>query len=260
MRDKKTYIVLIVIVVVFFVVMFAFFGLQSLRENSQESVFIVGDSSVWAYSKKKWYTISSTSALKKLDWKKYQIFLDNKKFGKYYLWNDSEKWYAFDNDKNAVKLEGNMFAYNANYDINVHDYTLDKIDDNNEYVNQVLEKNGLSISSKFTAANKVSFDFDNDGNIEDFYLITNVFPLDFKPDITFSLVFMVKNNTIYDIYTDVSENETFDGCKPYFNTFFDYNDDNTYEFVLSCARYSVSEQIDMLYRFSDNKFKIIISS
>ena len=259
MREKKTYIVLIVIILVFSLVMFVLFGLQKLKEDNQEGVFIVGDTTVWTYSKNKWVTIRSSSAFNKLSWKKYQVYLDNKRYGSYELWHD-DKWYAFDNDKNAVALDGNMFAYNTNYDVKVYDYSLEKIDSGNEYVARVLQDNGLSLSSKFTSSSKVSLDFDNDGVIEDFYLITDVFPLDFHPDTIFSIVFMVKNGTIYDIYKDIGGDDAFSGCKPFFNTILDVNDDNKYELILSCGKYSVSEQIDMLYKFSDNKFKIIISN
>ena len=43
--------------------------------------------------------------------------------------------------------------------------------------------------------------------------------LNFEPDVIFSVVIMVKDDTIYPIYTDFSENQSFNGCKPFFNTF-----------------------------------------
>ena len=106
----------------------------------------------------------------------------------------------------------------------------------------------------------VSFDFDNDGKDEDFYVISNVFPLDFEPEMSFSIVFMVKDNNIYYIYNDVSKNNFTNGCKPFFTSFLDADNDGTYEFILSCGRYSISEQIDMLYKYSDDEFKILISN
>ena len=259
MRDKKTYIVLIVILVVFFIVMFLVFGLQSFLESKHETILIVGDNTIWSHSEKKWYRITSASSIQKLNWKKYKVFLNNKEFSTYSLWHD-DKWYAFDDKKSAVVLDGNLFAYKANYDINVYDFKEEKIESDNIYVNQVLEDNNISTTSKLTTSTKITFDFDNDGVEEDFYSISNVFDLESNPNTIFSIVFMVKNNTIYNIYTDIQENDSFNGCKPFFNTVLDVNNDKKYEFILSCGKYSVSEQVDMLYKFEDNEFKILISN
>ena len=259
MRDKKTYIVLIIVLVVFFGVMLAMFGLQSLKESKQETILIVGDNTIWSHSEKRWYKITSNSSIQKLNWKKYKVFLNNKEFGDYSLWHD-DKWYAFDDKKNAVALDGNLFAYKANYNIKVYDFEVKDIEDDNIYVNQVLEEHNISTTSKLTTSSRISFDFDNDGEEEDFYLISNVFDLESNPNTIFSIVFMVKDNIIYSIYTDIQENDSFNGCKPFFNTVLDINSDKKYEFVLSCGKYSVEEQVDMLYKFEDDEFKIIISN
>ena len=260
MREKKTYIVLIVVLVVFFLVMFVAFGIQNIKEGNQENILIIGNSSVFSHSDRKWYNVTDYSTNSKTNWQKYNVFLDNKSVGTYSLWHD-DKWYAFDDKKNAVLLDGRLFAYKANYNIDVYDYNSEVVDRNDPYVQKVLEENGIDSSSEFSSSSKISFDFDNDGVIEDFYLITNKFPLDFTPDFDFSLAFMVKNDTIYKIYRDViSSSNYYEGCKPYFNTFLDVNSDKQYELILSCGKYSVSGQIDMLYKFSDGEFKILISN
>ena len=60
--------------------------------------------------------------------------------------------------------------------------------------------------------------------------------------------------------TDISKNEVFNGCKPYFYSFLDIDMDRKSEFILSCSDYSVSKRVDMLYQFSDDNFKIAISN
>ena len=76
----------------------------------------------------------------------------------------------------------------------------------------------------------------------------------------FSLVFMVKNNEIYPIYTNITSNTGYNGCKPYFRAFVDVDNDSKYEFILSCAKYSASGTTNMLYEFKDKEFKILISN
>ena len=256
MRTKKTYIVLIAIMIIFFLVMFIVFGLDNIKKEGYNTTIIVGEDTVWSYKNRKWINVSKP--YDNLNWKKYDVYLNNEKSGKRYLWY-SNKWYAFDSKKNAIKLEGNLLAIKANYDIPVYNFNTRDIDDYT-YVESVLKDNDLSKDSQYTSKYKIVFDYDNDGEDEEFYLISNAFPMDFEPDDIFSIVFMVKNDEIYPIYNNVSTNTGFNGCKPYFNTFMDIDSDNKYEFVLSCAKYSVSSTTDMLYKFEDNKFKILISN
>lgn len=258
MVKKRVYIVLIVVLVAFLLIMFYVFGSKNIKEEGISEVLIVGDQTVWKYSKKKWYNITYKSSLQQLSWKKYRVFSNNEELGTYYLWY-SDKWYAFDDDKQAVRVEGDLFAYSSKNDLKVHNFSMDNVDDF-EFVNYVLESNDISTSSKFTSIYKVDLDFDNDSNVETFYLVSNAFAMDFEPEKSFSIAFMVKGDTIYYIYKDVTANKGFNGCKPYYNTFLDVNDDDVYEFILSCSDYSISKKIDMLYQFSEDSFKIVISN
>ena len=173
MRGKKIYIVLIIIILVFFLVMFALFGIDNIRKERYNTTLIVGDSTVWAYSKKKWINLTNSSSVRDLNWKKYDVFVNNEKLGNYSLWH-SDKWYAFDNKKNAVNINGNILAYKSNHKISVYKFTEEEITDYS-VVKQVLENNDLDINSKFTSSYKVSFDYDNDNEVEDFYVISNAF-------------------------------------------------------------------------------------
>ena len=52
----------------------------------------------------------------------------------------------------------------------------------------------------------------------------------------------------------------FNGCKPYFNSFIDVDNDSRYEFILNCAEYSTNGVSRMLYKYDNNEFKILISN
>lgn len=258
MRNKKTYIVLLIILVVFFVVMFLVFGVSNIRQSKYDTTLLVGDNTVWTYHNKKWLNLTARSSYEKLSWKEYMIYVNNEKVGKYSLWHD-DKWYAFDKDKNAIVIDGNLLAYRANFDMNILNFKEEEITDRT-YVDYVLEENNLSLSSQFTSFYQTSVDIDSDGEDEEFYVISNAFPLDFNPEMIFSIVFMVKNDKVYYIYNDISEHRNFNGCKPYFTAFLDTNNDKMNEIVLSCGRYSTSGTVDMLYKFEEDSFKIAISN
>ena len=84
--------------------------------------------------------------------------------------------------------------------------------------------------------------------------------MDFKPEKLFSIVFMVKDNKIYYLYKDVRDNLDYNGCKPFIHSILDVDKDGNYEFIVSCASYSVSEQVDMLYKFEEDQFRILVSN
>lgn len=255
MKSKKVYIILIAILFIFFIIMFLLFGVDEIRKQSLDTTIIVSNDTVWTYNNKKWNNLYSYGDI---NWEKYDVYLDNEKKGNYYLWYNDE-WYAFNNKKNAVTLEGDLLGIKSNVDISVYKFNTDDIDDYS-YVYEVLKKNSLSIDSKYTSNYKVVFDYNNDGYKEEFYVISNAFPMDFDPDKIFSIVFMVKEDKVYPIYTNISENTGFNGCMPYFSSFIDIDGDLKYEFILSCAKYSTSSVTRMLYEFKNNEFKMLISN
>ncbi len=258
MVKNRVYVVLLIVLVIFLIVMFMLFGTKTIKEEKISEILVVGDETVWKYSNKKWHNLTYKSTLQDLSWKKYRVFENNKDIGNYYLWY-SDKWYVFDNQRNAVKVDGDIFAYRSNFDLKVKDFSIENVD-NYDFVNYVLESNDISISSEFTSIYKIDLDVDNDSNDETFYLISNAFPLDFQPEKSFSIAFMVKDNNIYYIYKDITANKGFNGCKPYYNTFLDVDQDNNIELILSCSKYSVSDRVDMLYKFEEDGFKILISN
>ena len=260
MRMKKIYIILLIILFVFFLVMFCLFGLDNIRQREYSSVIIVGNDTVWTYKNKSWLNVNNPTSLHNYSWKDYTVYVNNEKKGVYKLWHD-DKWYVFDDDNNAVQIDGDLLAYDANYKLKVKNFSVGSVSDLT-YVNTVLEEKGFSLSSNFTVLNKIDFDYDEDGQEEEFYVMSNVFPIDFIPDYLFSIVFMVKNGEIYYIYDDVSKNTGYNGCKPYFTSFLDTNNDGKYEFILSCGRYSNAHKNNMLYQFNDelDSFKILISN
>lgn len=259
MKKKKRYIVVLVALVIYAVLMVLVLGKDMLIKNKDNLTLIVGDTSIWVYKEEGWTNITMSSTIDELNWRNYDVYFDNKKIGNYYLWNNDDKWYIFDKKKQAVKRDGNLLGINTNYEVKVQDFKLNDIR-NYYYVEKILEQNDLSTSSKFTVAQETSLDIDNDGKIETFYFVGNAFSLDYTSSKTFSFVFMVKNGKIYPMYTDVAPNSLNNGCKPYLNAVIDYDQDNNYEMIISCGRYSANKPVDMLYKLTDEEFNIVISN
>lgn len=259
MKKKKRYIVILAVLAIYVVIMLLIFNKDMLIPSKEKATIIVGNSTIWDYSEDSWTNITNSSTIESLSWLEYKVYLDNKEFGNYYLWNNDSKWYIFDSNKKAVSREGNLLAFNSNYDIKVKNFSIDNII-NYYHVEKVLKENDISTSSLYTVATQTSIDIDNDGTKETFYFVSNAFPMDYNPSKIFSFVFMVKNSKIYSIYNDVAPNTTNNGCKPYLNAVLDIDQDNKYEMIISCGRYSTDKPADMLYKLTDEGFKILISN
>lgn len=258
-KNRTRYIVLLVILISFTLIMYFAFGKENIQKEKETVTIIVGDTAVWNYSDMHWLNVTSPATIEKLNWLDYNVFIDNKRLGNYYLWYNQDKWYIFDQNRKAIQRDGNIIAYRSNYEIKVKDFQMEEIR-NQAPVRKVLSENNLSTSSKFTVSQETSIDIDNDGITEKFYLVSNAFPIDFEPSNIFTFVFMVKNNEIYPMYSSVEINQAVNGCKPYISAVLDIDNDNTSELVVSCGRYSTYKPIDMLYKFTDQGFKILISN
>lgn len=259
MPDKKVYFVLFIILIVFFFVMFLTFGVRNIQENEFSSVIVVGDDTTWIFNNRRWVNIRSSVSKKQMDGENFHIFDDNKEIGTYNIRYDERTWKVFDKSEKEVPINGNLLAFRGNYQLRVKKFQESKVTDYT-YVKQVLSENGLSTNSKFTSISMVSIDYDGDSKEEDFYVISNAFPLDFETDNTFSIAFMVKDESIHYLYTDVTSVSSLNACKPYYRAFLDINYDNVYEVILSCGRYSASDRVDMLYHAEKDDFKLLISN
>ena len=254
---KRIYIMIILSLFILGAIMFFLYGYDSLKKEKYETAIIVGENTTWIYHKKRWTKGNSTN-YDELNWQTYQVFENGKKIGNYSLWHD-DKWYVFDANKNAINIEGELLAYSSNHDVEVESFSKDDLEVD-QYVKSVLSDKELPEDSEFTKSYKTSIDFDHDGVVEDFYVISNVFPLAFQPEKTFSFVFMVKDNKIYYLYDDVRDYRVYSGCSPEIVSFINTNDDNVDEMIVSCFQYSNLGRIDMLYNFNGENFKILISN
>lgn len=258
-KGKLKYIIIIVILILYGGVMYLVFGVSETKERKATTTLLVGDSAVWNYSSRDWMNLNTPSLLSSLNWQKFKIYIDNQYFGKYLVWQDDERWYLFDNHKNAISYQGNLLAYKADFDMDIVDFSTSDITDY-AYVNQVLEEHGFTTDVTYTLENVTKVDFDKDGILEEFYIVSNVFAIDFFPEKYFSFVFMVDNNKIYMLYEDVDTNEGVNGCKPNIYAVADVDNDRNYELILTCAKYSNQTPLTMLYEYRDNAFEIEISN
>lgn len=257
-KGIKKYIIIIIVLIIYCGFMYFTFGISENKKRKTNVSLLVGDSTVWNYTSGDWMNVTSQKSLSSLNWKKFNIYVDNQYFGNYLIWLDNQV-YLFDKNHKAIPYQGMLFGYKSNFEMDVLSFNSSTIS-NFSYAKKVLSNHQLDVNSPYTLSTVSSLDFDQDGQNEDFYFISNVFANDFFPEKYFSFAFMVKNDKIYMLYEDVDKNDGVNGCKPNLYSVADVDNDSNYELILSCSKYSNQVPIMMLYEFLNDEFKIVISN
>lgn len=256
MKSKKVYITLIIILIVFFLLMYFLIGKDSIEKSKQNLVILTSEDTAFSYSNNTWENIRDVGD--RFNWQKFSIYFNQEYKGNNYIWHD-DKWYVFDDEKQAINDTGNLLAIKTNYHVEIAKFST-VLNTNSLYVDEVLKEHGIEPTLDFTVNTITEVDLDNDGRDEDIYIVSNMFPIDFEPDLLFAYVFMVKDNKIYMIYESSMEADYYSGCQPYINSIIDVDNDNNYEILLSCSPYSTQKNTDILYKLDKDKFKILISN
>ncbi len=264
---KGVYITLILILIIFLAAMYFLFARTNLNEERYSTTFIIGDSTIWNYSSRRWQTLQNYKSINDINWKRFTVYEDNKKLGNYLVWKD-DKWYFFTDNREAVVTNGGkILAFNTNHPITVADFSEEQTTEKDkDVIDFVLQSHELSPSSKFTVSNKINIDLDNDQEEETIYCLSNAFATEFNPDSVFSFVVVKDGDNIYDLYEAVDDNTGTNSCRPFIHHIIDVNNDKNYEIIVSCGRYSIEEQLDMLFQrqvdsnTKEINYKIVVSN
>ncbi len=260
MKKKGRYIVLLVMLLAYFAILFLIYGKEQLKAAKEEAVIIIGNDTIWKKENQQWSSLESLSDKKDLSWQLYDTYIDNKKIGNYYLWNDDDEWFLFDQQKNAYNYHGQLLAYKANYKIPVKSFTTENVTDYT-YLNKLLSENNLSNTGTPSISNVTKADIDNDGIEEKFYVFSNIFSDDLVfPENSYSFVYLEKESKIYMLYSFTDEFVGLDGCQPIISHLIDVDEDNNYEIVLLCSQYDELPPLTTLYKFDKDKFIKIIDN
>ena len=258
-KGKVKYIVIIVILVIYCVLMYLAFGVDETKRRETAATLLIGDSAIWNYSGGSFTNITSQSTISSFDWQEFTVYVDNQLLGNYSVWYD-DRWYLFDEGQNAVDYQGNLFAYKADFDMNILPFTVQEISDY-RYVEQVLSEYGITTPG-YTVDNYYAIDLDQDGVDEEFYAVSNCFmDIDIGfPDEYFSFLFMVDDGVITMLYEETGQNQAVNGTQPIIYSVLDIDNDSNYEMIVMGYKYSVQLPYVMLYKYEDGTLKLEFSN
>ena len=256
-KDKKVSIFILIFLLLGSIIFFATIGVRLLNKNI-EDVIIIGNSGGFKKVNKRWTPINNEENLKSYSGNKFNVYIDNSYLGKYKLLYD-DKWYLFKDNNNPVNYEGNMLALSGSIKYKVFNFDMHDIEDTT-YVKKALKENDLSEDSTLTYSYYIDIDLNNDGKDERIYTISNKFPYEDIGNISFSYIFMIKDEKIIYLYKNKEElDDIYSGCNPYINSFIDIDEDDKPEIIAGCSYYSVEGTKYNLYKFNNYMFKSLVS-
>lgn len=255
---NKNYVIVIVGFIIIFTSFFLFSGLKLIKNKNQDNVLVVSNEAVFRNVGNNWKNISNKANFIDYNWSLFNTYVDNEYFGKYNMVY-SDKWYLFNSDKSAVNYNGNLLAHTDKID--VVDFNINTIDDNDKYVNEILNKYKIS-NRNFTSNYYVDVDLDKDNNLDRIYVISNIFPIDpTNSNEFYGIIFAVKNGKILEIYKDIGvKDNIYSGCKPFVSNIANVDLSKNYELILGCANYSDGKISYKLYNLDNNRFNLLVSN
>jgi len=212
-------------------------------------IYIVMNDRGVQYQNSNWTNIDLNSQI----FGKYQftVYDGNENKGNYEINYVNDRWYFFDENKNSHNLElGNVLAYYG--DVSVEEFNTESLsDDDLAVINGALSKKDYSISSlaELTSAEKVVYDFDNDGSLETMYSFNNI---DQDSEYAYSGLIYTNEENVEIVALDINDMDDQDDLKLYsFNNIIRLNNKNNNYLILSAFKnLDVDSTYNMIYSFS----------
>ncbi|MBQ7141314.1 MAG: hypothetical protein IJO32_07425 [Bacilli bacterium] len=250
---KKSYIIIFGSLSIYILLVLILFGKNEKKIIPEEYILIGNDIKLSTYDNK-WDTIDNEV----FNIKKFYVYDDNEYKGKFEVKYHNDRVYLFDEKRNSIKLNGNFTAVSSK-NIKIKEFKIDSITDiNNSIIKKIEEELKIKIDSleQLSLNQKVVLDFDNDGENEELYLLSNMFNMNNgKIKKGFSLVWYVNNNKIQKLIDLViNEKKRLDSYSYSISGIIDYNNDKEYELIISKEMFRPNYSCALVYKLNNNKF------
>lgn len=251
MKNKKPILIVLSIVLCYLILAIILFGWDKFINKFQGLYVMLDPDSMWRLKDGKWSDVKED---KEYNWKKFDIYINNKLLGNYNLLYN-KKWYVFNDNREAIKYEGDLIAIKGNKKYKVYDFEEEELNLLDEtLISEVLNQEKIKNSYEYTYARKVVFDFDGDTLEETLYTVSNTFNYSTEVNEVFSLVFLHDdiNQVLYKSTQNIDRQ--YDVCLPKIKGIIDFDKDNKLEIIIGCNYYDSLGTCNSLYQIKDGKY------
>jgi len=248
MKNKGAIIIVITIIFAYLVLAVIFFGWEEFANRFRSLNIMVSTGDKWQLKNGMWSDIEETDLIH------FNVYINNKSIGKYNLVYNN-KWYLFDDNRKAIKYDGNILAINGNVKYELIDFKEEDFDsDDEKLLTKILEGKSIDETSEPDSASKIVLDLDGDNIQETIYTASNAFIEGYSVKNRYSIIFTgdEQPEILYEHYED--ESKQFSMCVPRLNTVIDIDKDSKYELIFECNYYDQLGSCAMLFEQKNDKY------
>lgn len=255
MSKKKDYIVLYALLGIYIFITLCFYGYQELlklKEKRKNTYLIINNNVKIQYENGKWTDIDDSEKYNMID---YDVYINSVKLGNYKIQQLNNKWYLFDDERNSIKYNGQLLAINTKRDFKAIEYKEEAINSIDRENLVELLKNHEITKFSLNMKEKVTLDFDGDGDIETLYAVSNAFIVNEQK--CFSLLYIVDDNKTT-ILKQVFKNIGSEHVIPLMDivSIIDIDDDNKYEIIVDESYFDNIRPCHSMYQY-DGKVNVL---
>jgi hypothetical protein len=162
---------------------------------------------------------------------------------------------TFYKDETEVDLDDELiYGYSSELELENISFNTQELNDNEiEKIDSILKVNGIIGYESLNEAEKLTFDFDQDGVDEEIYFISNLFDETIY-DKVFSLVFTIQDNSVNYLLKQIEDvDNTYDLCIPTPSSILKIGN---YKLIIRCDYFSELGSKTYLFE-KDDTFKLI---
>ena len=262
--NEKITIYLAIFFILFLIVVLVLYFLGIIGKGPATVDVVLDKDIMITYSKDKWSKVLPKN-YSNYNWQKFNVYEEGKKKGKYSLYISDEKFYLFEEKNNQrisiTTIEQSTYLGGRKKSTFVEFKKEEITDDDTEYINSVLIKNGVSKNdlNNYIRGYKVKSDFDNDNQQEEMYVLYNVFS-DEVVDTAYSLLFIKDNNNTNFIYKNIVSNKNaFSQCAATPLGLIKIDGVDSVQIITQCSYYSYSNNNEYgVYQNRHNTYELLL--
>lgn len=215
MKKKKNIVIIIMIII--WIILILIFSKEYIQSNKEEipQYMILNGKYFWQYQNSDWVDLFETKELESINWKKFDIFVDNNYYNTYnYVINKNYESYLFDDNEQTQEVPDTYTLINENSFLSLVKYSeVELTSKDNEIILKFLNKNNFH-DKDYSVAKKYIINED-----EFIYIVTNYEENLIEEDIYYTtfyrrnnknyMISKSKNPYNYDLYSIIDINRKF---------------------------------------------------
>lgn len=262
--NEKISIYLAIFFILCLVVVLVLYFLGIIGKGAPTVDVVLNKEVVIEYRKEKWQKVSPEN-YKNYNWNIFGVYEEGKKLGNYSLFISEDDFYLFEvknKQRTPIDSTEESLYLGGREDSKFIEFNKKDIsDEDSEYINFVLKANKVSSSdfSNYLRGYKVVYDFDNDGQKEQMYVLSNIFAYNIN-NTAYSLIFIKDGNNTKYIYKDVNDSsKRYSMCSATLLGLIKIDDVDEIQIITKCGYYSSKYHNEFgVYQKGNNDYELLL--